>query len=415
MPAEWEPHAATWMAWPHNRADWPGKFDAIEWVIAEVARHLSRDERVEILVRDSAGRPRVRRMLADAGTDLDRIRLHTVPTDRSWTRDTVPTFVRARKGSGEEGSAVVDWKFNGWARYRNWRRDDAVGEWLAGKLGLRRFVPVRPASRRGALQESPERGTSRHGASRRGATGRDASGRATSHLSTSPRGGPRRGVSGLDAPGRDASGQAASQHAAPHRNRVVLEGGAIDVNGAGLVLTTEECLLSPVQARNPGVTRRQMEKILADYLGIEKVLWLGRGIVGDDTHGHVDDLARFVGPRTVVTSVEKNTKDPNHRPLQNNLARLRRMTDLKGRRLKVVPLPMPAPLVFKGRRLPASYANFYIANRKVLVPTFNDPNDRVALETLARLFPRRRVIGIHAVDLVWGLGTVHCMTQQQPA
>jgi agmatine deiminase len=300
------------MAWPHNRSDWPGKFDAIEWVVAEVARHLSRDERVEILVRNSAGRPRVRRMLADAGADLDRIRLHTFPTDRSWTRDTVPTFVQVREGgsvkrSSAEASGVVDWKFNGWARYRNWRRDDAVGEWLAGKLRLPRFLPLRPAPRRGT----------------------------------------------------------------PRRDRVVLEGGAIDVNGAGLLLTTEECLLSAVQARNPGVTRRQMEKILADYLGVEKVLWLGRGIVGDDTHGHVDDLARFVGSRTVVTSVEKNTKDPNHRPLQNNLDRLRRMTDLKGRRLKVVTLPMPEPLVFKGRRLPASYANFYIANRKVLVPTFN--------------------------------------------
>jgi agmatine deiminase len=334
------------MAWPHNRADWPGKFEAVEWAVAEVARHLSRDERVEILVRDSSDRPRIRRMLADAGADLDRIRLHTVPTDRSWTRDTVPTFLR-----GPEGIAVVDWKFNGWARYRNWRRDDAVGEWLAGKLDLRRFVPMRPSSRAGSSRAQ----------------------------------------------------------------RVVLEGGAIDVNGAGLLLTTEECLLSPVQARNPGVTRRQMEKILAGHLGIEKVLWLGKGIVGDDTHGHVDDLARFVGPRTVVTVVEKNTKDPNHRPLRDNLARLRRMTDVEGRRLKVVTLPMPGPLVFKGRRLPASYANFYVANRKVLVPTFNDPHDRVALETLARLFRRRRVIGIHAVDLVWGLGTIHCLTQQQPA
>jgi agmatine deiminase len=241
---------------------------------------------------------------------------------------------------------VVDWRFNGWAKYRDWRRDDAIGAWLAARLRLRRFVPMRPS---------------------------------------------------------------------PARSPVVLEGGAIDGNGAGLLLTTEECLLSGIQARNPGLGRRRMERLLAEFLGIEKVLWLGRGIEGDDTHGHVDDLARFVSHRTVVAAVEKDPADPNHRPLADNLVRLKRMTDQAGRRLDVVTLPMPSPVVFKGRRLPASYANFYIANDRVLVPTFNDPADRLALETLARLFPRREVVGIHALDLVWGLGTVHCLTQQQPA
>jgi agmatine deiminase len=196
---------------------------------------------------------------------------------------------------------------------------------------------------------------------------------------------------------------------------VVLEGGSIDVNGEGLLLTTEECLLSEVQARNPGMIRADYEAVFARSLGVRKTLWLGRGIAGDDTHGHVDDLARFVGPHTVVAVVENNPADGNYQPLQENLERLRGMTDVDGRKLEVVELPMPAPVLFRAQRLPASYANFYIANEKVLVPTFNDPNDRVALGILAELFRDRQVVGIHAVDLVWGLGTLHCMTQQQPA
>jgi agmatine deiminase len=194
----------------------------------------------------------------------------------------------------------------------------------------------------------------------------------------------------------------------------VLEGGSVDVDGRGLLLTTEECLLSRVQARNPGLGREEMEQVLADYLGVRKVLWLGRGIAGDDTHGHVDDIARFVAPGTVVAAVEEDPADANHAPLQENLQRLRGMTDVEGRPLQVHTLPMPRPLAFRGQRLPASYANFYIANQLVLVPTFNDPADRRALGVLAGLFPGREVVGIHAVDLVWGLGTLHCLTQQQP-
>jgi agmatine deiminase len=196
--------------------------------------------------------------------------------------------------------------------------------------------------------------------------------------------------------------------------RVVLEGGSIDVNGAGLLLTTEECLLSPIQARNPHLSRDEIEQTLQDYLGVKKILWLGNGIAGDDTHGHVDDLARFVAAGTVVTALEENRADPNHAPLQENLRRLGEMTDVAGKALEVVTLPLPAPLIFNGQRLPVSYANFYIGNEKVLVPTFNDPNDRMALGILGDLFPKRNVVGIHAVDLVWGLGTLHCMTQQQP-
>jgi agmatine deiminase len=338
MPAEWEPHEATWIAWPHNREDWPDKFETIPWVYAEIVRHLHRAEYVHILVNDGLTEVQMGMALQAAGIDMSRIRLFDVPTDRVWTRDYGPIFLTHR----DDGVAMTEWQFNAWAKYPDWQRDNAVPAQLAERLGLPCWQPA--------------------------------------------------------AKGRP----------------VVLEGGSIDVNGAGLLLTTQECLLSPVQQRNPGLTRQELEQILADYLGVRKVLWLNRGIAGDDTHGHVDDLARFVGPRTVVTVVEDDPGDVNHEPLAENLDRLRTMTDLNGRPLEVVALPMPAPLLFQGQRLPASYANFYIANGLVLVPTFNDPRDRQALSTLAELFPGRTVVGIHAVDLVWGLGTLHCLTQQQP-
>ncbi len=197
--------------------------------------------------------------------------------------------------------------------------------------------------------------------------------------------------------------------------RIVLEGGSIDVNGAGTILTTEECLLSKVQERNPHMTRVHYEKAFADYLGAPNTIWLGRGIIGDDTHGHVDDLTRFVGKETVVTMVEPNSKDANHAPLLANLRRLQTARDQNGRQLTIVELPMPQPVVFEGRRLPASYANFYIANGVVLAPVFNRPNDRIALNTLAQLFPTREIVPIYSGDFIWGLGAMHCMTQQQPA
>jgi agmatine deiminase len=339
MPAEWEPHEATWIAWPHHRADWPGKFAPIPCVYAEIVRHLHRAERVRILVNDQAAELRARKILSRVEVDLAAVDFVTVPTDRVWTRDYGPIFITDDRGQ----VAVTDWLFNAWAKYPNWQRDDAVPRQLAGRYQW----PIREPQSRG--------------------------------------------------------------------RRVVLEGGSIDVDGQGLLLTTEECLLSPVQERNPGMERPDLEKVFADYLGIKKVLWLGRGIAGDDTHGHIDDLARFVAPGTVVAGREDDPADVNFEPLRENWERLRQMTDLEGRPLRLVALPMPGPVVFRGQRLPASYANFYIANDRVLVPTFNDPRDREALGILAEVFPHRVVVGIHAVDLVWGLGTLHCLTQQQPA
>jgi agmatine deiminase len=344
LPAEWEPHAATWLAWPHQRADWPGKFNVIPWVYVEIVRHLHAAERVHILVQSPAVRRQAERKLRHAGVDLGRVDFHEILMDRGWVRDSGPLGVVRDTATGRE-AALVRFGFNAWAKYDNWHRDAELPALVGQALGLPVVAATRP----------------------------------------------------------DGSGRPA-----------ILEGGSIDGNSQGCLLTTEECLLSDVQQRNPGLTRADYERLFADYFGIRKVLWLGRGIAGDDTHGHVDDLARFVGPRTVVAVVEDDPADVNYAPLRENLERLRGATDPDGRLLEVVPLPMPRPLGFDGQRLPASYANFYIANDRVLVPTFNDPNDRRALGVLAELFPDRTVLGIHAVDLVWGLGTLHCLTQQEP-
>jgi agmatine deiminase len=349
MPAEWEPHAATWIAWPHNRDDWPGKFTPIPWAYTEIVRCLSRAENVHIVVRGRQMRRRIADQLDAVGVDLAAVRFFKAATDRAWLRDTGPTFLvpRAPAPGSDLQPGVIDWKFNGWSKYENHRRDQRLAGKVARWLGLRRWVP------------RAEQG------------------------------------------GRIA--------------RVVMEGGAIDVNGRGTLLTTEECLLGDVQARNPGLDRAGLERVFSQYLAARHVIWLGRGIDGDDTNGHVDDLARFVGPSSVVTVVEPSTEDPNHQPLQENLRRLKAARDQDGAPLHVTELPMPRPVIFRGQRLPASYANFYIANKLVLVPTFNDPEDRVALDTLATLFPDRAVVGIHSVDLVLGLGTLHCLSQQQPA
>ena len=337
MPGEWEPHAATWLAWPHNRLDWPGKFAAIPFVFAEIVRHLARRERVEILVADARAEARARGVLDRAGALGPSVRFHHRPTDRIWMRDAGCTFE-------EDGGTLkaVTWRVNSWAKYEDWQRDEQVGTFMAGAAG----APELPARHDG--------------------------------------------------------------------RRLVLEGGSIDSNGRGTLLTTEECLLGQIQQRNPGLTREDYERAFQEHLGIRKVLWLGQGIAGDDTHGHVDDITRFVGEGTLVTVVEPSTADPNHAPLQENLARLRAATDQDGRPFTLVTLPMPAPRHYKGIRLPASYANFYIANGLVLVPVFNDPNDRVALDILAGLFPDREIVGIYSGDFIWGFGAMHCMTQQQP-
>ena len=344
MPAEWEPHQATWLAWPHNPQDWPGKFSSIPWLYAEIVRLLAEREHVHLVVEDAKTQSRVSGMLRRAHAPLQNVSFHQWPTDRGWTRDSGPIFVRNAEGR----VALTNWQFNAWAKYGDWQLDDQLPARVNELLGLPEWQPC-------------------------------------------------------------------IQHHDGAKRRVVLEGGSIDVNGAGLLLTTEECLLSDVQQRNPGLSREQLERVFSDYLGIDQVIWLNRGIAGDDTHGHVDDIARFAAPDAIIAAVEPNTSDPNHQPLAENLARLKSARTARGKQFTVIELPMPRPIVFRKQRVPASYANFYLANGVVLMPTFHDPNDRVALNILAEAFPGREAIGVHSVDLIWGLGALHCMTQQQPA
>jgi agmatine deiminase len=338
MPAEWESHEATWLGWPHELTDWPGKFSPIPWAFAEMVRHLSQVERVYLLVENRDAETRVRTILKKSGANLEVLDFFRVPTDRGWMRDSGPICVKNDAGE----VAYTNWRFNGWAKYDNHKKDALIVSAANKKLKRRVWQPIHKG------------------------------------------------------------------------RRVVLEGGSIDVNGRGTLLTTEECLLSKTQERNPGFAREDYAEIFKDYFGATNVLWLKNGIAGDDTHGHVDDLSRFVDPTTVVTVVEDDSKDANYGPLQENLSLLKSMKDQSGQPLRVETLPMPSPVYFDGQRLPASYANFYIANKIVIVPTFNDANDRIALNTLAKLFPTREVVGIACRDLVLGLGTIHCMTQQQP-
>ena len=362
MPAEWERHEATWLIWPHNPIDWPDKIDTVRWVYGEIVRKIAPGERVRLLVDGKADEKVARHVLARAGAELARVEFIHHPTNRGWTRDTGPIFVkrrargeirnpkseirrqsdRDRTARGE--TAIVHFHFNAWAKHEDWQKDRRVPETAARLLGKRLFK--------------------------------------------------------AQCNGKD----------------FVIEGGGVEVNGRGTLLTTEQCYLDPkVQVRNPGLGRKEIEETLKTYLGVTNVQWLAAGPAGDDTHGHIDDICRFVNPRTVVLIKETNRKDINYRPLAENWERIQDLRLEDGTRPEVVPLPMPGPLYFAGNRLPASYANFYITNAAVLMPTFNDPNDRVALGILGELFQDRPVIGLHAVDLVLGRGTVHCLTQQQPA
>jgi len=343
MPAEWEPHESTWLAWPHLRGDWPGKFEPIPWVYAEIIRNLARYERVDLIVNTETAERRARSALEQADALSNNVCFHRWRTDRVWTRDSGCIYLAPPAGHRDARLLALHFQFNGWAKYPNYELDEKIGARMAKATGARVVRPV--------------------------------------------------------------SGD----------HRIVLEGGSIDVNGCGTLLTTEECLLSTTQQRNPPMDRAGYEQMFADYFGAPSVIWLDSGIAGDDTHGHVDDITRFVAPNTVVTMIEPNGQSENYATLHANLGRLKAARTSDGQRLEIVEIPMPRPVVFEGRQLPASYANFYIANSVVLVPVFNDPNDRIALNSLAELFPTREIVPIYCGDLIWGFGALHCMTQQQPA
>lgn len=338
LPAEWEKHEATWIGWPYNKTDWPGKFSPIPYVYAEIVKYISCGEKVRIFVQSKENKLKAEKVLKDSNGALTNVEFFIKKTDRGWLRDSGPMFVK-------EGKQIVavDFKFNAWAKYDDYKLDDKIPQFISDKLKLKRVVA-------------------------------------------------------------EHNGQ-----------QVVLEGGAIDTNGKGTLITSEECLLDEkVQTRNPGFTKSDYFEVFRKYFGVSNVIWLGKGIVGDDTHGHVDDLGRFVNEDTVVLVSEENPSDENYTLLNENKERLQNIYLQNGSKLNVVPLPMPSPQIFKGQRLPASYANFYISNYAVLVPTFNDPKDRIALGIISEFFPERKVVGIHSVDLVWGLGTLHCLTKEQP-
>jgi len=338
LPAEFDKHEATWIGWPHNKSDWPGKFSTIPFVYAEIVKQISREEIVRIIVESIEHQKKAEKILKDANVELTNIEFFIKKTNRGWLRDSAPFFVKYKNEL-----AVVDFKFDAWAKYDDYKLDDKIPQFISNRFKLKRVT---------------------------------------------------------------------AEH---DEKSVVLEGGAVDGNGRGTLITTEECLLDEkVQTRNPGFTKKDYFEVFKNYLGITNVIWLGKGITGDDTHGHVDDLCRFVNEDTVVLVREENSSDENYHLLKENKERLQNLNLPNGKRLNVIDLPMPSPVIFKRQRLPASYANFYISNYAVLVPTFNDPNDRITLGILSELFPGRKVIGIHSVDLVWGLGTIHCLTKEQP-
>jgi agmatine deiminase len=338
IPAEWEKHEATWIGWPNNKEDWPGKFQPIPWVYGEIVRYISRAEKVRIIVESASHQKKAESVLKAVGAELTNVEFFKLETDRNWLRDSGPQFVKDKNGN----TVIINFKFNAWAKYDNYKKDKKIPKMISDKLGLPKII-------------------------------------------------------------------------AEHKSReVVLEGGSIDYNGSGTLITTEECLMdAETQVRNPDFTKKDYEKVFNKYLGITNTIWLNKGIAGDDTHGHVDDIARFVNRTTVVAVMETRPNDPNYLPLMENREILEGSVLEDGKKIEVVEIPMPSPVIFKGERLPASYANFYISNYAVLVPTFNDPNDRIALGILGELFTDRPVIGIHAVDLVWGLGTIHCLTHEQ--
>ncbi|HEY5823837.1 MAG TPA: agmatine deiminase family protein [Cyclobacteriaceae bacterium] len=334
FPAEFAPHTATWLSWPHKEASWPGKIETIYPRYVEFIKRVAEGEKVNINVVNEAMKQKALRHVTEAGADLNNVQFFIHPTNDAWCRDHGPAFLI---NPLEKKKMIVDWGYNAWGgKYPPFDLDDVIPTLIAKHYNI---PVVNPG--------------------------------------------------------------------------IVMEGGSVEFNGKGTLLTTRACLLNP--NRNPELNQKQIEEYLVNYYGVNHILWLGDGIIGDDTDGHIDDLTRFVNEDTVVTIVEENKKDENYKILQDNLKELKSLRLENGKQLNIVELPMPSPVVYEDQRLPASYANFYISNKYVVVPTFQDKNDGRALNILQGCFKDRSIIGIDSTDIIWGLGSFHCLSQQEPA
>lgn len=344
MPAEWEKQDSTWLAWPHNKNDWPGLFAKIPDVFREIISSISKYQKVNLLVQDRAQVKKIQKYLNQKNIRLSNVRIHIIQTNRVWTRDTGPIYLINKK---KREKIILNWGFNAWAKYKDYQHDNLVPLEIAKIQNIQSITPM----------------------------------------------------------------VAGKKNSMPF----VLEGGSIDVNGQGTLITTKECLLGAVQQRNPGLSKKKIETVIAKHLNIKKFIWLNKGIVGDDTHGHVDDITRFFDTNKIFTAIEHNKKDKNYGPLQENLKILEKSTNQDNKKNEIIEIPMPKPLYIKKTRVPASYLNFYFANNVVLVPVFEDKNDEIALNIIQKNIKNRKIIPINCKDLIWGFGAIHCMTQQEPS
>ena len=337
MPAEWEKQKSTWIAWPHNKKDWPNKFESIPHVFAEIISYISKVQIVNLLIQNKKFKKKIINHLKQKKAKINNIKIITCKTDRVWVRDSGPIFLKDKK----KNIILSNWNFNAWAKYKNFKNDNLINLNIS-KIKKYQILNI-------VYKNKP----------------------------------------------------------------VTLEGGSIDVNGYGLLLTTRECLLSKIQQRNPGLGIKDYKAIFKKALGVRKIIWLDRGIYGDDTHGHIDDVARFVSKNKIFLAVENNKKDKNFKNLKKNLDILNKII-INKKKLKIIKIPMPSPKIIEGTRVPATYLNFYIANKIVLVPVYNDSRDKIVINIFKKNFKSRKIIPINCSELIWGFGAIHCMTQQEP-
>ena len=337
MPAEWEKQKSTWIAWPHNKKDWPNKFKFIPIVFCEIISRISHQQKVNILIERKSIKKKIYLLLKDYSININNIKFRVCKTNRVWLRDSFPIFVKSKSNK----KVLINWGFNGWAKYKDFNYDNKICNKIKKFLGLQTVTPI------------------------------------------------------------------------INNKRIILEGGSIDVNGKGILLTTRECLLSNIQARNLGLKKREYEFIFKKYLGIKKVVWLNKGIKGDDTHGHIDDFARFVSEKKIFLASESSKKNINYKSLKENYQIIKK--SIKTKKFKIIKIPMPKAKYINGVRVPATYLNFYIANKIVLVPIFNDKKDKIVIRIFKKHFKNRKIIPIDCSLLIWGFGAIHCMTQQEPS